>query len=417
MPAAANPRGSGAAPGAGAGRLPGSMGKVTLSGKGRRWVVGGHPWVYADDLVAVEAQGGELVPVHDPAGGVVGWGLYSSRSRIAMRLVSRTAEQPTREFWAALVSAAVAERARLGLLDPKGACRLIGGDSERLPGFVVDRYADVLVVQSGCQGSDLMRDFLVGLVREALPFKVRAVLDRSDSSVRKLEGLEPRVEWIEGSVDDLVRVQEPDGLVYDVDLAQGHKTGHYLDQSANRRRAAQGAGGERVLDAFCYDGLFGIRAALAGADDVLCIDQSATAGPRVLHNAELNGVSGKVRFERANAMKHLRELAAGDTRWQRVVIDPPAFARNRKEIEGAARGYRELNLRALELLTPGGLLVSASCSYNVRREEFLGFLALAARDAGRDVYLEDLAGASPDHPVLLGLPESEYLKCAFLRAR
>lgn len=393
------------------------MGKVTLTGKGRRWTLGGHPWVYADDVVKAEATPGELVSVHDPAGGVVGWGLYSSQSRIALRMVSRGPEQPTRELWASLVGAAVAERKRLGLLEPKGACRLLGGDSERIPGLVVDRYGDVLVVQSGCQGSDLMRDFIVGLVREALPFPVRAVLDRSDASVRKLEGLAPRVEWIDGKVDDLVRVEEPDGLLYDVDLVEGHKTGHYLDQSQNRRLAAEGAAGERVLDAFCYDGLFGIRAALAGAEDVLCMDQSASSGSRVAHNAELNGVSAKVRFERANAMKRLRELAAEEPRFHRVVVDPPAFARNRREADGAARGYRELNLRALQLLEPAGLLVTASCSYNVRREEFLSFLALAARDSGRDVYLEGLTGASPDHPVLMGLPESEYLKCAFLRAR
>lgn len=393
------------------------MGKVTLTGKGRRWVLGGHPWIYADDVAAAEAQPGELVPVFDPAGAPVGWGLYSSESRIAVRLVTRAAEQPNRETWAGLVRAAVEERRRLGVLDPAGACRLIGGDAERLPGFVVDRYADVLVVQSGTQGSDRMRDFLLELVRETLPFPVRAVLDRSDAGVRKLEGLAPRVEWVQGSVDDLVRVQEPDGLVYDVDLAAGHKTGHYLDQRTNRARAAEGAAGERVLDAFSYDGLFGIRAALAGAEDVLCLDQSQPAGERVRHNAELNGVSGRVRFEKANAMKALRERAAAGERYHRVIVDPPAFARNRREAEGAARGYRELNLRALSLLEPGGLLVTASCSYNVGREDFLSFLALAARDAQRDVYLEALTGASPDHPVLLGLPESEYLKCAFLRAR
>ncbi len=393
------------------------MAKVLLTGKGRRWILGGHPWVYSDDIAGAEAQPGELVPVFGPDEAPLGWALFSSASRIALRFVSRESEQPKRDFWEARVRAAVQERARQGRLDPAGACRLIGGDAERLPGLVIDRYADVLVVQSGCQGSDRMRDFVVELVREALPFPVRAVLERSDSSVRKLEGLEQRVEWLEGRVDDPVRVTEPDGLVYDVDLAGGHKTGHYLDQVDNRLRAAADARGRRVLDAFCYDGLFGIRAALAGAEEVLCLDQSVQAGERVRHNAELNGVSDRVRFERANAMRDLRARAEAGERYGMVVLDPPAFARNRREAQGAARGYRELNLRGMHLVDPGGLLVSASCSYNVGREAFLGYLAQAARDAGRDAYLEHLTGASPDHPVLLGLPESEYLKCAFLRLR
>lgn len=391
------------------------MAKVTTTGKGRRWLVGGHPWLYADDVAEVQAQPGELVPVFDPNGHPLGWGLFSSASRIAVRLVTRAPEQPNRAFWEQLVRRAVATRARRGLLEPDRACRLLGGDAERLPGFVVDRYADLLVVQSGCQGSDRMRDFLLELVREVLPFEPAAVLDRSDTAVRRFEELEPRVEWIGAERTEPVTVVEPDGLRYVVDPLAGHKTGHYLDQVDNRRRACERAAGARVLDVFSYDGLFGIRAALAGAESVLCLDQAAAAGERLAVNAELNGVSERVRFERANAMKDLRVRAEQGERYDLVVVDPPAFARNRREAEGAARGYRELNLRAMALVEPGGTLVSASCSYNVSDEDFVAYLSQAAREAGRDVYLEALTGAAPDHPVLLGLPESAYLKCAFLR--
>lgn len=391
------------------------MAKIRTSGKGRRWLEGGHPWLYADDITEAQAQPGELVPVFDPNDRPLGWGLYSSASRIAVRLVSRAAEQPKREFWAELVERALRVRAAAGLLEPGRACRLLGGDAERLPGFVVDRYAGLLVVQSGCQGSDRMRDFLLEILVEALPFEPDAILDRSDTAVRRFESLEPNVAWLAGEEMTEVEVVDADGLRYEVDPLEGHKTGHYLDQRENRARAAIGVEGKRVLDVFSYDGLFGVQAARNGASEVLCLDQSVAAGERVLRNAERNGVADRVRFERANAMRDLRGRAEAGERYDLVVIDPPAFARNRREAEGAARGYRELNMRAMALVEPGGTLVTASCSYNVSEADFRAYLTQAAREAKRDVYLETMQGAPADHPVLLGLPESSYLKCAFLR--
>ena len=394
------------------------MGKVIASGKGRKWLLRGHPWLYSDDVAAAEGTPGELVPVHGPNDEPLGWGLFSNASRIAVRLVTRRRDQPDRAFWQDLVERAVERRRSLGGLEEGAACRLLGGDAEHLPGFVVDRYADTLVVQSGCQGSDRMRDFLLELLAEALPFEPRAVLDRSDSAVRRFEDLEPRVEWLRGGPpaggeSEPVLVREGD-LTYEVDVTAGHKTGHYLDQRDNRRLAAEGADGARVLDAFSYDGLFGIRCALAGAREVVCVDQNQSAGERLVRNAERNGVGDRVRFVRANAMQELRRLEGEGERFDLVVCDPPAFARNRREAQGAARGYRELNLRAMKLIDPSGRLVTASCSYNVSREAFLGFLAEAARDAGRDAWLTEVRGAAADHPVLLSLPESGYLKCAFL---
>lgn len=391
-----------------------AMGKITLTGKGRRWFLGGHPWVYADDVAAGEGEPGELLPVEDPSGKTIAWGLFSAGSKIAVRIVRRSAEQPNRAFWLERVRRIVERRAERGFLEPRDACRLAHGDAEGLPGLVVDRYADVLVLQCGTQGADRMRDFLLELFCEVLPFEPAAVLDRSDASVRRLEGLDARVEVVRGELPDELVVQEGD-LGYEVDLVHGHKTGAYLDQRDNRRAAARRATGQRVLDAFSYDGLFALRAALAGAREVLCLDQNGPALERLRRNAERNGVADRVRAEKTNAMHRLRDLAADGERFGLVVLDPPAFARNKRELQGAERGYRELNLRGFRCLDPGGMLVSASCSYAVRRPLFVEWLGRAALDAGRDAWLEELRGASCDHPVHLSLPESDYLKCALVR--
>lgn len=390
------------------------MGKVTLTGKGRRWVQSGHPWIYRDDISGGEAEPGELLFVEDPNGNAVGWGLFSSSSKIAVRLVSTEKEQPNREFWKRRVEGLIARRLAMGYLNPEGACRLIAGDSDRVPGWIVDLYGTTAVVQSSIQATDRMRDFLVELLEECLPFEVDVILDRSDSSVRRFEDLDERVEFLKGEASDPVVVREGE-LQYEVDIQAGHKTGHYLDQRENRQRAAQLASGGRMLDAFCYDGLFGIRAALAGAKEVVCLDQSAVAGERLMRNAERNGVTDRVHFEKANCMQELRNRLEAKETYDVVVLDPPAFARNRREVQGAERGYVEVNRRGLGLVAPGGSLVTASCSYNVRQADFVSFLASASRLAGRDAWLEELKGAARDHPALLCLPESHYLKCAFLR--
>jgi 23S rRNA (cytosine1962-C5)-methyltransferase len=390
------------------------MGVVHVTGKGRRWVSGGHPWLFRDDVATVDAEPGDVVAVVDPQGHTLGHALFSARSRIALRFVTRGKEKPEREFWEARVARALAVRAEAGLLDPAGACRLIAGDADGIPGFVMDRYARVAVVQSGTLASDRLRDALIAFVRAQLPFELECVYDRSDASARKLEGLEQNVEVVFGSLPTEVIVKEGE-LSYAVDVAKGHKTGHYLDQRDNRIRATRHARGARVLDAFSYDGLFGIRAALAGASSVVCVDQSKEALERAAANAERNGVLDRMKFERANCMHDLRDRAEAGEKFGVVIVDPPAFAKNKSAVAGAERGYIELNRRAFTLLEPRGTLVSASCSYNVRAADFLGYLGRAAHGAGRDAWLEELCGAGADHPVLLTLPESAYLKCAFLR--
>jgi 23S rRNA (cytosine1962-C5)-methyltransferase len=272
----------------------------------------------------------------------------------------------------------------------------------------------VLVLQSGTLAADLLVPLVAELVAAGLPFPLVAAVERSQAAVRRFEGLEPREGVLSGALPGELWVR--DGALWHlVDVRAGHKTGHYLDMRDNRRRAAARAADRRVLDAFCYDGLFGIHAALAGAREVVCIDQSREAGERLARNAERNDVADRVRFERADCMHALRDRERAGERFGLVVVDPPPFARNRRELAGAQRGYVELNRRAFGVCADGALLVSASCSSNVRPELFVEFLRTAAARAGREAVVEELAGAAPDHPELLALPESRYLACAFLR--
>ncbi|MDZ4773206.1 MAG: class I SAM-dependent rRNA methyltransferase [Planctomycetota bacterium] len=390
------------------------MSVVHVTGKARRWLASGHPWVYRDDVAEVEAEPGDVATVVDPAGAVLGQAFFSAQSRIALRFVSREKTRPDRAFFAERIARAVAARARDGYLDPRGACRLLAGDADLLPGFVLDRYANVLVAQCGMLAADRHRDLFVELARASLPFEIACVYDRSDSSSRKLEGLVQRVEVVDGALPTELIVHES-GMSYSVDVAHGHKTGHYLDQRDNRLRAADFARDVDVLDAFSYDGLFGIRAALAGAKSVVCVDQSKEALERAAANAERNGVRDRMTFERANCMHDLRDRAARAERFGLVIVDPPAFAKSRREVEGAERGYIELNRRAFEITAPGGMVVSASCSFNVRAADFQSYLARASYKAARSAWLTEFRGAGSDHPVLLTLPETNYLKCAFVR--
>jgi 23S rRNA (cytosine1962-C5)-methyltransferase len=391
-----------------------TMSTVHVTAKARRWLASGHPWVYRDDVAGIEAEPGDMVAVVDPQGTVLGHALFSAVSRIALRFVTRDKERPGPGFWAERIRRAIDVRAKADLLGPDAACRLVAGDADLVPGFVLDRYAGVLVVQSGTLAADRLRDELLHHVRAALPFPVECAVDRSDGATRKLEGLEKHLEVLDGTLPAEVIVREA-GLEYAVDVIKGHKTGHYLDQRENRIHAATRAHGQDVLDAFSYDGLFGIRAALCGAKSVTCVDQSKEALERAAANAERNKVGDKVRFVRANCMHDLRARAEDGQQFGLVVVDPPAFAKSRREVQGAERGYVELNRRAFTLTAPGGTLVSASCSYNVRAADFQAFLARAAHMAGRDAWLEEMRGAGADHPVLLTLPETSYLKCAFVR--
>jgi len=390
-------------------------GEVVLTGRGRRRLLSGHPWIFRDDVARADAKPGAIARIVAPQGELLGHGAWSEASKISVRLVARGKHELGPDFWTRRVAQCVARRAKLGLLDPRGACRLVAGDADGFPGLVVDRYADVLVIQSGTLAGDELRERVVDALAAQLAFPLRAVLDRSDASARKLEGLDKRVELVRGALDGEVVVEES-GLAYSVDVRAGHKTGHYLDQRDNRVAAARHARGQSVVDAFCYDGLFGVRAALAGASRVLCLDQSEAALERTRANAARNGVLHLVATERVDCMDDLRERVQRGERHGLVIVDPPAFAKNRAAVAGAARGYVELNRRAFGVVEDGGVVVSASCSYNIGAADFLDHVREGAQAAGVEARLLASRGAAPDHAVLLGLPESDYLKCVFCLA-
>ncbi len=381
--------------------------RLTPKGLGRART--GHPWVYRSDLASVPSAlaGGEVARVEGPRSELLGLGLYSSRSLIALRLFQRRPEPADEAFWTARLDAALALREALFPGSVVG--RLVYGESDGLPSFIADRYGDHLVVQLLSQAAERLRDIWVGhLLRRIAPL---GVLARNDVRVRELEGLPLTVELLHGQVPESVEV-DLDGVRLLVDLRGGQKTGAFLDQRENYRLAAGLARG-RVLDAFSYQGAFALHAARR-AERVEAVEIGAPAIRRGQENARLNGLAN-VRFVEANAFDYLHEMDARGERYDTVILDPPAFAKNRKALEAGLRGYKEINLRAMRLLRPGGILLTCSCSQHVTPELFLDVVASAAYDAGRTCQVLERRGASRDHPVLATCPETGYLKCVVAR--
>jgi 23S rRNA (cytosine1962-C5)-methyltransferase len=380
---------------------------VTISPRGEERIRSGHPWVYRSDVATIAAQGGDVVRIFGPRNRPLGFALYSDRSEISLRLFARGPEEPGIDTWRERLRAAIRFRESLGI--DATAYRLVHAEADRLPGLVVDRYGDCLVVQALVQSVDrLLPDInriLVDLVQPA------GILARNDPRVRLLEGLEQRVEVLHGTVPDAIEVRE--GRVsLAVDPWRGQKTGLFLDQRENRVAAAQYARG-RLLDAFSYNGGFALALA-PSCDEVLAVDISEDAVSRITANAARNGLSN-VRAQAMNVFDELRELERRGERFDMIVLDPPAFAKNRASVPKALSGYKEINLRALKLLQPGGFLVTCSCSYNVSEAAFADVLASAAVDAHADVQVVEKRMQGRDHPVLMTVPETHYLKCFILR--
>ncbi len=379
---------------------------VKISGKGVERLRAGHPWIYRSDLTDVAAEAGDCVVVKDHRGRVLGHALYSDRSQIALRLLTREDDLPA-TLWRDRLERAFAVRQALGL--DATAYRLVHGEGDLLPSLVVDRYGDYLVVQALSQGIERRTPEIVAHLVDLLA--PRGVLARNDPKVRTLEGLAQKVELLHGEVPDVVHVRE--GRVqYAADLWRGQKTGLFLDQRENREAAARYARG-RALDAFSYNGGFALHMAPACAS-VLALDASEEAVARVAANAAANGAAN-VEARVANVFDELRELERAGERFDTIVLDPPAFAKSRPSLPKALSGYKEINLRALKLLRPGGVLVSCTCSYHVDEATFGHVLYEAATDAHVPVAVVEKRMQGRDHPVLLGVPETYYLKCLVLR--
>lgn len=380
---------------------------IPLTPKGLRWQRRGHPWIYRDDVALDPGlPAGELVAVLDPGGRFLGQAFYSALSRIALRLVTSGEETVDRAFWEARLFRALAWRQRV--VQDTDAYRLIYGEADGFPGLVVDTYAGHLAVQTLHPGMEQLLPELLEIFLEHL--KPASLTLRHDAEVRRLEGLPLEVKTVFGELPDRVEVREgPVRLL--ADLRRGQKTGMFLDQRENRRVAAGFSQGE-VLDAFAYQGGFALHLA-PGAEGVTLVESSDAALALARENARLNGFD-RLEFVKANAFTYLKEAVQTGRCFDLIVLDPPAFAKSRADRPGALRGYQEINRRAFQLLNPGGILLTCSCSYNLSEAEFLEVVRRAARDAHRQARLIEKRGAARDHPALLSLPESIYLKCLLL---
>jgi 23S rRNA (cytosine1962-C5)-methyltransferase len=382
-------------------------GPVVVSGKGQLRIERGHPWVFRSDVTKDGgASPGAVVRVASVRGEPLGFALWSSRSEIRLRMIERGEVLPD-GFWRARIERALDWR-RTAAAGAE-AYRVVHGEGDGLPSLVVDRYGDYLAVQTLSQATERAKAEIVTALVQLL--EPKGVVERNDPKVRTLEGLDPVVSVLHGEVPDAVEVLEGDVRLR-VDLRHGQKTGLFLDQRENHlavRRYAHG----RALDCFTYDGGFALQMARQ-CDDVLAVDLSAEALERVKTNAARNELAN-VTTRDANVFDLLRSLEGAGERFDTIVLDPPAFAKSRDAVEKAVRGYKEINLRALKLLKPGGCLATCSCSYHVHEDGFESVLEAAAADAGATVTVVEKRRQARDHPVLLGVPETYYLKCFVLR--
>ena len=380
---------------------------VAISARGEERVRSGHPWIYRSDVVDVHAGGGDIVEVIGPRRRRIGSALFSDQSQISLRVLTvgeKVADEP---LLRARIEAAIHVRESLAL--DANAYRVVHGEADLLPSLIVDRYGDYLAVQALSQGMDRLLPAITSILVDLL--KPLGILARNDPKVRALEGLDQAVAVLHGEVPESVVVREGP-IEYDVDMRKGQKTGLFLDQRENREAAERYARG-RLLDCFSYTGGFALRLARK-CPEAEALDISADAIERIRANAIRNGVS-HLQAREVNVFDELRRLERSGARYDTIVLDPPAFAKNKASIPNAMAGYKEINLRAMHLLNPGGYLITCSCSYNVNEEMFAEVLHQASIDSHTPVAIVEKRIQGRDHPVLVGVPETYYLKCFILR--
>jgi 23S rRNA (cytosine1962-C5)-methyltransferase len=379
---------------------------AVVTGRGEDRVQSGHPWIYRADVADARASAGDLVAVRGPRGRVLGHALFSDRSQITLRMFAYGDGPAGEALVRSRLEAAIGFRNSLAI--DATAFRLVHGEADLLPSLIVDRYGDYLVVQALSQGMDRLLGAVTAALEELL--HPRGILARNDPRTRVIEGLEQRVEVLAGEVPELVSVRE-NGIDYEVDLRRGQKTGLFLDQRENRAAAEQYARG-RLLDCFSYNGGFALTLGRR-CQETIAFDVSEDAVGRIRENARRNGIAIDARV--GNVFDELRGLDRLGERFDTIVLDPPAFAKNKAAVAKARSGYKEINLRALKLLNAGGTLVTCSCSYNVSEGMFAEIVYEAAVDAQAHVTVVEKRMQGRDHPVMLGVPETYYLKCFILR--
>ena len=394
--------------------------KLTITKKGERAARSGHPWVYGEEVTHVEGtyQTGDIVDVYSDKDRYLGTGFANDISKIRVRIVSRNANDRFDEaFWQRRVKYALDYRKTVMGDKDFACCRLIFGDADDMPGLTVDRYNDVLVAQTLCYGMDQVKPVIFkALVDElaAMGVTIRGIYERNDVKVRKLDGMEEYKGWYEadflpqpGSV--LTTIDE-NGILYDVDVENGQKTGFFLDQKYNRQAIHRLCPDKKVLDCFTHTGSFALNAGIAGAREVLGVDASMTGVKQAEENAALNGLSDRVKFTCADVFELLPELEKKGEQYDVVILDPPAFTKSRSSIKNAVKGYREINLRGMKLVKDNGFLVTCSCSHFMDPELFAKTIREAAHGAHKRLRQVEFKTQAPDHPILWAAEESYYLK-------
>ena len=390
----------------------------TVTKKGTRWVEGGHPWIYAEEILSKSAEpvNGALADAVSENGKYLGTGLYSRESKIGLRLVSRNAnDRFDASFWRRRVQYAWDYRKTVLDAEDLCCCRVIFGEADGFPGLTADRFSDILVTQTLSVGMERLKDTLFPLLVEVLRAdgqKINGIFERNDAAIRALEGLEQGKGWypLPGETPPASPITEicENGIFYAVDVENGQKTGFFLDQKYNRRAVARLAKGRRVLDCFTHTGSFALNAALGGAEHVTAVDVSESAVAMAEANAKRNRLDDRMDFVCADVFDLLPTLKKGD--YDFIILDPPAFTKSRKTAERAEKGYKEINLRALKALPRGGYFATASCSHFMPSAQFEKMLRSAALDAGVELRQIEARQQAPDHPILWNVPETDYLK-------
>jgi 23S rRNA (cytosine1962-C5)-methyltransferase len=383
-------------------------GSVVISARGVERLRLGHLWVYRSDVRKAKAEPGAVVRLTDERGRFQGRAFYSDQSQIAVRLLTHEDVEVNRAFFTERLRHAADYRKLI--VDDSEAYRIVSSEADLLPSLTVDRYGDYLVLQTLSQSTERQKDLFVEILVEL--FSPKGVLERNDPKVRMLEGLEQRVSVLYGEIPSEVPVKE-NGVTFLYDLARGQKTGSFLDQRENHRAARRYASGE-VLDCFSYQGGFALTIA-PRCEHVEAIEMAPAAAQAAERNLKSNLISN-VHIREANAFDLLKEYDELGRRFEMVILDPPAFAKNRDSLPAAQRGYKEINLRALKILRPGGYLLTCSCSYHISEPLFLQIIAEAANDARRSVVVAERRTQAQDHPILLTMPETHYLKCLIVKA-
>lgn len=374
----------------------------------------GHPWIFSNEIAEITGEGtaGSAAEIFSAGGDYLGTGYHNPRSLIAVRLLTKRREDiDTEEFYRQRILRAL--QYRRDLYPGWETFRAVYGEGDFLPGLVVDKYGDYLSVQFLTAGIESRKELIIAALHDI--FVPKGIVARNDVAVRSLEGLAMETEILHGDIPDTVEIDEH-GLLFRVGLLTGQKTGHFLDQKENHLLLKGICAGKQVLDCFCYSGSWGVHAAAYGAASVTAIDSSEKAAALGRENAARNGFASVMRFETEDAFDRLRSLKSEGRRFDVIVLDPPAFIKSRKLVQEGLKGYLTINRRCMELLSEGGYLLTCSCSHHLDREMFRELLLKAAVQSGRELRLLGVHPQAPDHPVLLAVPETEYLKCVVLQA-